>query len=184
MPVQQIKDFLEQAGVDYSSLTHPPAMTARQRVQVAPIIGEQMAKAVVIDLDGKPAMLVMPATWRVKWERLSGVLDTDFVELADEEEFLHLFPGCEAGALPPFGNLFGMTVYCSEALTEQADIAFSAGSLTESLTMKTKDFLALVHPVVIRQGFIRPGAPKPSWLKNAKPRHLRPSNERRAMPGY
>lgn len=186
MPVPQLKDFLDESGVEYTCLTHPPAMTARQRTQVAPIIGDQVAKTVILELDGKMTMLIMPATWRVKWQRLSDVLDTDFVELADEQDFLHLFPGCEAGALPPFGNLFGMSVYCCEALTEQPDIAFSAGSLTESITMKTQDFLALVRPVVINRGFLKPGTQKPAWLKNSKHRRLaaRNRNERTGVPGY
>ena len=184
MPVQQLKDFLDQSGAEYTCWTHLPAITARQRAQLAPFTAVQVAKTVIIELDGKLAMLVMPATWRVKWERLSKVLDTDFVELADEQEFQHLFPNCEVGALPPFGTVFGMSVYCSEALTEQSEIAFSAGSLTESIIMKTRDFIALARPVIINQGFIKPGTQKPAWLKGNKHRHLAARNEGTGVPGY
>src|SRR5690554_1337083 len=91
-------------------LSHPPAFTAQQLAHHVKIAGDRVVKTVIIELDGKMAMLVMPATWRVRWDRLSRILDTDFVELADEQEFQDSFPDCEVGAMPPFGNLFGMTV--------------------------------------------------------------------------
>ena len=124
----------------------------------------------IIELDGKMAMLVMPATWRIRWDRLSRILDTDFVDLADEQEFQDRFPDCEVGAMPPFGNLFDMTVYCAEALTEQPELAFAAGSHTESVHMKTPDFLTLVQPMVLSQGFTKPGAQKPAWLVKGRRR--------------
>jgi len=141
-----------------------------------------VVKTVIIELDGKMAMLVMPATWRVRWDRLSHVLDTDFVDLADEQEFQDRFPDCEVGAMPPFGNLFGMTVYCAEVLTEQPELAFAAGSHTETIHMKTVDFLNLVQPIVINQGFVRPGAQKPAWLK--KSRRKPETRAESALAGY
>ncbi|MBL1274432.1 MAG: Ala-tRNA(Pro) deacylase [Marinobacter maritimus] len=164
MPIQQLKEFLDEANVEYMSLTHPPAFTAQQLAHHVKIAGDKVVKTVIIELDGKMAMLVMPATWRVRWESLSRILDTDFVDLADEQEFQDRFPDCEVGAMPPFGNLFGMTVYCAEPLTEQPELAFAAGSHTETLHMKTRDFLNLVQPMVLHRGFIKPGAQKPAWL--------------------
>ena len=132
-------------------------------------------------------MLVMPATWRVRWDRLSRVLETDFVDLADEQAFQDRFPDCEVGAMPPFGNLFGMTVYCSEALSEQPELAFAAGSHTESIHMKTADFLNLVKPMVINAGFTRPGNQKPAWLarnRNRKPATLATDRQATGAAGY
>lgn len=168
MPVQQLKEFLDSAGTEYMCLSHPPAFTAQELAHHVQIAGDQVIKTVIIELDGKMTMLVMPATWRIRWDRLTKVLDTDFVQLADEQEFKDRFPDCEVGAMPPFGSLFGMTVYCSEALTAQPELAFSAGTHTESIHMKTKDFLQLVQPMVISQGFIKPGAQKPAWLSKGR----------------
>ena len=112
MPVQQLKEFLDEAGVEYMCLSHPPAYTAQELAHHVKIAGDRVVKTVIIELDGKMAMLVMPATWRIRWDRLSRILDTDFIDLADEQEFKDRFPDCEVGAMPPFGNLFGMTVYC------------------------------------------------------------------------
>ena len=168
MPVQQLKDYLDQAGVEYMCLSHPPAFTAQELAHHVKIAGDRVVKTVIIELDGKMAMLVMPATWRIRWDRLSRILDTDFVDLADEQEFQDRFPDCEVGAMPPFGNLFGMTVYCAESLTEQSELAFGAGSHTESVHMKTSDFLNLVQPMVLNQGFVKPGARKPAWLTKGR----------------
>lgn len=182
MPVQQLKEYLDKAGAEYLCQAHPPAFTAQQLAHHVQIAGDRVVKTVIIELDGKMAMLVMPATWRVRWDRLSHVLDTDFVDLADEQEFQDRFPDCEVGAMPPFGNLFGMTVYCAEVLTEQSELAFAAGSHTESIHMKTVDFLNLVQPIVINQGFVRPGAQKPAWLQ--KSRRKPEPREESVLAGY
>ena len=171
MPVQQLKEFLDEAGVEYMCLSHPPAFTAQELAHHVKIAGDRVVKTVIIELDGKMAMLVMPATWRIRWDRLSRILDTDFLDLADEQEFQDRFPDCEVGAMPPFGNLFGMTVYCSEVLTEQPELAFAAGTHTESVHMKTEDFLSLVQPMVLNQGFTKPGARKPVWLSKGRRQH-------------
>jgi Ala-tRNA(Pro) deacylase len=71
-------------------------------------------------------------------------------ELATEPEFMQMFPDCEIGAMPPFGNLFGMKVYVSEALAEDDEIAFNAGYLTELVRMKYADFERLVKPSVLK----------------------------------
>src|SRR5690554_6088717 len=169
MPIQQLKEFLDGANVEYMCLTHPPAFTAQELAHHVKIAGDKVVKTVIIELDGKMAMLVMPATFRVRWESLSRILDTDFVDLADEQEFANRFPDCEVGAMPPFGSLFGMTVYCAEPLTEQAELAFAAGSHTESLHMKTRDFLNLAQPIVLNRGFMKPGAQRPAWLNKRQP---------------
>jgi len=168
MPVKQLQQYLDEAGVEYVCQQHPETFTAKELASHVQVAGDQVAKTVIVELDGKMAMLVMPATWRVHWDRLMRELETDFVELADEQEFLDCFPDCELGAMPPFGNLFGMSVYCAESLTSQPDIAFAAGSHTESVHMKTSDFLELVKPVVISRGFTEPGRKKPSWLVRRK----------------
>lgn len=83
-----------------TSPSDTPAYTAQQLAHHGRIAGDRVAKTVIIELDGKMAMLVMPATWRIHWERLSDVLETDFVELADEMEFKDRFPDCEVGPCP------------------------------------------------------------------------------------
>ncbi|XOZ32511.1 aminoacyl-tRNA deacylase [Halomonadaceae bacterium KBTZ08] len=164
MPVKTLIEHLNAHGAGYQCLSHPPGFTARSLAHHCNVPNDQVAKTVIIELDGRMAMLVMPASFRIRWDRIMEVLDTDFVALADEEDFTDRFPDCEVGAMPPFGNLFGMTTYCSETLAEQPEITFAAGSHTEAMQIRTRDYLDVAQPVVISRGFIRPGTQRPGWL--------------------
>lgn len=164
MPVQQLKEFLDSQAAAYTCFEHPPAFTAQELAHHCQIKGDQVVKTVIIELDGSMTMLVLPASWRIRWDRLSKILDTDFLDLADEGEFKDCFPECEVGAMPPFGNLYGMHVYCCEHLIHQPELVFAAGQHTESIRMATRDFLRLVNPVLLSQGFNKPGQAKPAWL--------------------
>lgn len=80
-------------------------------------------------------MVVMPASYRIDWARLHGVLGAQEARLAREEEFAGLFPDCDTGAMPPFGILYDIPVYVDRALTEDSAIIFPAG--THRDTMKS-----------------------------------------------
>ncbi|WP_020407404.1 aminoacyl-tRNA deacylase [Hahella ganghwensis] len=161
MPVESLKNFLDAHQVRYVLTQHSPAYTAQEIAQSAHICGKMLAKTVIIMMDGKMSMTVMPATSRIRWDRLSRAMGTDFIELADEEEFQDAFPDCELGAMPPFGNLFGMSVYMDEELRNLDNIAFSAGSHSETLTMSMSDYVDLVKPIAITEGFVKPSATPP-----------------------
>jgi Ala-tRNA(Pro) deacylase len=107
-----------------------------------------MAKTVVVELDGQLAMAVLPADQKIIPQDLRDVTGSDTVEFAPELDFQGEFPDCEVGAMPPFGNLYNMEVYIAEALTQNAEIAFNAGSHSEIIKMFYDDFERLVHPRV------------------------------------
>jgi Ala-tRNA(Pro) deacylase len=108
-----------------------------------------MAKTVVVNLDGHLAMAVVPADRKVDLERLRVAAGAVSAELADEREFMGDFPECEPGAMPPFGNLYGMAVYVEPHLAADPEIAFNAGSHTELIRMSYKDFERLAHPKLV-----------------------------------
>jgi Ala-tRNA(Pro) deacylase len=108
-----------------------------------------MAKTVVVNLDGRPALAVLPATQKVDLERLRRATGATSIELTDEREFTADFPGCEVGAMPPFGNLYGMDVFVEPRLAADPEIAFNAGSHTELIRMAYKDFERLVKPRLV-----------------------------------
>lgn len=78
-------------------------------------------------MDGKMAMVVLPAPQHVNFDQLKKQLGVSTAELATESEFQGKSPGCEVGAMPPFGNLYGMDIHVSKRLTEDKEIAFNAG---------------------------------------------------------
>ena len=149
MPVQKLKDYLDANKVKYVSITHSQSFTAQEIAASAHIPGREMAKTVMIKVDGKMTMAVLPASARVDFERLKESVGARSVELAPEREFREMFPGCEPGAMPPFGNLYGMDVYASPQLGEDREIAFNAGSYTELIRLTYADYERLVKPKVV-----------------------------------
>jgi Ala-tRNA(Pro) deacylase len=131
-------------------MQHPVAYTAHQVASLAHIPEKEVAKTVMVKVDGDLAMAVVPASHDVDLEVLEAQLQADRVRLSGEPEFRKLFPDCETGAMPPFGNLYGLKVYVDESLTKDAEIAFEAGSHRELIRMNYSDFETLVQPDVLR----------------------------------
>lgn len=150
MPLDRLKSFLDSNAVKYVLVKHSPAYTAQELAALAHVPGNEWAKTVMVKLDGKVAMAVVPATGRVVFDLLKSASGATAAELASEQEFKDLCPGCELGAMPPFGNLFGMDVYVDAQLAEDAEIAFNAGSHTEMLQLPFADFQRLVKPKVVK----------------------------------
>jgi Ala-tRNA(Pro) deacylase len=149
MPVRTMKDFLDENGIRYVTIIHSPAYTAAETAATAHVNGQAMAKVVMVKLDGEMAMVVVSSTHKVDRDLIRGVTGADTVEIASEEEFRSRFPDCEVGAMPPFGNLYGMDVFVAADLAENYEIAFNAGSHTELVKLAYEDFERLVNPKVI-----------------------------------
>lgn len=150
MPVNRLKEFLNSNKIKYTTISHSPAYTAQQIAASAHIPGKELAKTVVIKLDDKMAMAVLPASYKVDFALLKKAAKAKKAELASEQEFKDLFPECEVGAMPPFGNLYGMDVFVAESLTEDEEIAFNACSHKELIRMTFKDYEKLAKPKVIK----------------------------------
>ena len=145
--IKKLKAFLDEQQIKYTTISHSPAFTALEIAASAHIPAKEIAKTVMITLDGKMAMAVLPGTYKVDLEHLRWDMDADSVELASEKEFGDLFPDCQLGAMPPFGNLYGMDVFMATRLAEDRYIAFSAGSHTELIQMAFRDYVRLVRPI-------------------------------------
>ena len=150
MPVRKLKEFLDKEGVKYVTVSHSVAYTAQEIAARAHVRGKNLAKTVMVKLDGKISMAVLPATFKVDFDLLQKASGAKEVELASEKEFKDLFPDCELGAMPPFGNLYGFDVYVAKTLAEDDEIAFNAGSHTELIKLPYADFERLVKPKVVR----------------------------------
>ena len=149
MPVAKLKEFLDANGVRYVTISHSRAYTANEVAASAHVSGKSMAKTVMLKVDGRIAMAVLPAAFRVSFDLLRGAIGAREVVLAGEAEFRELFPECEIGAMPPFGNLYGLPVYVADILGENEEIAFNAGSHTEVIRLAYADFNRLVNPRVL-----------------------------------
>lgn len=149
MPAARLKEFLDTHGVRYVSISHSITYTAQEVAASAHVRGKEMAKTVIVRIDGRLAMAVLPASPKVDAALLQDALGAKQVEIAAEKDFREAFPGCELGAMPPFGNLYGMEVYVDPSLTKDKEIAFNAGTHHELIRMAYADFEELVRPRVI-----------------------------------
>jgi Ala-tRNA(Pro) deacylase len=149
MPARKLKEFLDSQGIKYVTISHSPAYTAQEVAACAHIPGKEMAKTVMIKIDGDLAMAVLPANRKVVLQDLRDITGTNDVTFASETDFKARFPDCEPGAMPPFGNLYDMEVYVAPGLVEDDQIAFNAGTHTELIKLAYRDFERLVKPRVV-----------------------------------
>lgn len=150
MPIlTKLKEFLDQAKVSYEVYNHPRAFTAQEIAAAQHIPGKEMAKVVMLKVEGSFMMAVVPASKLVDLARAKKGLGAKEVALATETEFAALFPECETGAMPPFGNLFGLSVCVDPALAKDETIFFNAGNHLQTVGLKYSDFKELVRPRMI-----------------------------------
>ncbi|MFT3867019.1 MAG: YbaK/EbsC family protein [Nibricoccus sp.] len=149
MPAKKLKQFLDDCGVKYISIQHSPAYTASVVAKSAHISGNDFGKTVIVKIEDEMAMVVLPAHRKIVLSELRDLLGSDSVELASEDEFIDRFPDCELGAMPPFGNLYGMRVYLEHTLTRYPEIAFNAGTHREVIKMPMMDYLHYAEPIVL-----------------------------------
>jgi Ala-tRNA(Pro) deacylase len=150
MPVQKLKEFLDNQNIKYVAISHSKAYTAQGIAALTHISGRELAKTVIMEIDDALAMAVLPASCQVDLALLKAATGGKTVALASETEFKDRFPDCETGAMPPFGNLYGMTVFAEESLTNDKEIAFNAGTHSELIRLSWDDFVRLVKPRVLK----------------------------------
>jgi len=146
MPILgKLREFLEAEKMPYSVHSHPEAYTAQEIAALSHVRGRLLVKVVMVKAGTRLVMLALPADHRVDFERVRRLVGPDAV-LATEGEFREAFPGCEVGAMPPFGNLFGIPVYLDRSLDREGDIVFNAGTHTLTARMALADYLRLAEP--------------------------------------
>ena len=146
---KRLKDYLDKHEIEYDCIDHPPTITAEETAQSTHISGKQFAKTVIVNVDGRMAMAVVHAPDYLDLDNLRRSVGAKNVRLATEEEFKDAFPDCELGAMPPFGNLYGMEVFVERDLPTDEKIVFNAGTHSEALAVSYGDFYKLVEPTTV-----------------------------------
>lgn len=158
--LRRLREYLDKNNVRYEVSSHREAYTAQEIAAALHVPGKKLAKVVIVKSGEKFVMAVMPATWKIDMEKMKLVLErsegkvlgnTD-VRIATEGEFKDMFPECDVGAMPPFGNLFNLDVYVDKSLTEDREIVFQAGTHVDTINMNYQDFATLVKPIVAEFG--------------------------------
>jgi len=147
---ERLENYLSVNGVAYAPERHRRAYTAQQVAAIEHVPGGQFAKVVMLIVDGRPLMAVLPATRVLHLDQVAQLLGAHEVRLACESEFGPLFPDCEVGAMSPFGNLYCVPVYVDEPLAGNEEIVIQAGTHDETMRLRYFDFARLAQPVVAR----------------------------------
>lgn len=151
MPIlKKLKEALDEAKIPYEVFNHALAYTAQEIAAKQHFSGKEMAKVVMLDVDGTLVMGVIPGSRKISLDMVRASLGANKARLATEDEFISRFPNCEIGAMPPFGNLYGLKVYVDPSLEEDEHIYFNAGSHVQTVRLKYEDFARLVNPQVAR----------------------------------
>jgi len=158
MSLPKLKEFLDSHNTKYVVISHSLAYTAAGIAALTHIPGKALAKTVIVKVDGALAMAVVSASQHVDLALLKAATGAETVTLATEDEFKERFPDCELGAMPPFGNLYGMAVFAEKSLSSDKEIAFNAGSHRELVRIAWEDFEKLVQPRLMRVAAMKPAA--------------------------
>jgi Ala-tRNA(Pro) deacylase len=156
MPAQLLIEYLDRSGVSYQLQSHPSAYTASEVARASHIHGHNLAKAVMVKLDGELTMVVLPAHYHLELGLLASALGAERAVLATEAEFIHRFPRCEAGAMPPMGHLYGVQAFLVSVFHEDEEVAFNACSHTLLVRMEYSDFLRIGHFETVSDGVLPP----------------------------
>jgi Ala-tRNA(Pro) deacylase len=158
MSLLRLRQFLDSYNIKYVIISHSVAYTAEAIAALTHIPGKEVAKTVIVKINDTLAMAVVSASQHVDLELLKAATKAQAVQLAAEHEFRGRFPDCETGAMPPFGNLYGMKVFADETLSRDKDIVFNAGSHRELVRLAWEDFERMVEPELLKLAKVKSAA--------------------------
>lgn len=145
----RLLSFLDENGVTFDLQHYPLDYTAQEKAADTHTPGIEFAKTVLLGVDDDYVMAVLPAHHRVDLEQMRTAVGASRVRLAAEDETAPLFPDCEVGAEPPFGNLYNLPCYLSRAMADDEHITFSAGTHEDVIRMAFLDYEMLAQPEVM-----------------------------------
>ncbi len=156
MPIStKLRNYLDDNNVKYITITHSKAYTAQEIAAAIHCPGKELAKSIMVKVNDQFVMIVLSASEKIDFDLLKKLFNQETVELATESEFKSLFPECEIGAMPVFGNIYGVDVYATENIAKDEEIFFNAGSHTIAIKLDTKYFLELVQPQIVKVALTR-----------------------------
>jgi Ala-tRNA(Pro) deacylase len=144
----KLEKYFRDNRVEFQAMTHRTAYTAQEVAAAQGVKGKQVAKVTMVIADARVVMLVLPASHRIDFPKLKKALGAKEARLAKEEEFSNLFPDCDTGAMPPFGNIYRVEAYVDRSLTEDPEIVVQAGSHRDTIKIAYKDYARLAQPNV------------------------------------
>ena len=138
-----VRDYLDEAGVDYQLVHHAYTPNSRRAADAARVPPDQLAKPVLLEDDRGYVVAVVPASRRVELQSLERHLGRRLV-LATERDVQDVFSDCTLGAIPAVGQAYGIDVVWDDCLAACPDVYFEAGDHTDLVHMSGKEFTFLM----------------------------------------
>jgi Ala-tRNA(Pro) deacylase len=145
---ERMEQYLRENGVGFEVDVHSQAFTMQEVAAALHVPGKQVAKVVMVRADSRLVMLVLAAPDRLDFRQVQEMLQVKEANLAKEEDFAGIFPDCDTGAMPPFGNLYDVATYVDQRLAEESDIVFRIGSHREAMKIAFANYARLAKPTV------------------------------------
>ncbi|HUN81421.1 MAG TPA: YbaK/EbsC family protein [Phycisphaerae bacterium] len=144
----RLESLLELRGIPFERHVHDVTYTSQELAEAEHVSGYMIAKPVIVKGWSGYAMCVVPASKRLDLTRAADALHEPEVSLAHESELARLFPGCELGAEPPVGGLFGMKTVMDRRLEQDEFLIMQSGTHSEAIKMRRRDYEDLCNPIV------------------------------------
>jgi Ala-tRNA(Pro) deacylase len=145
---ERLEQYLRENGAGFEVMTHSQVFTMQEVAAALHVPGNQVAKVIIVKAGDELSMFVLPAPYRLNIDQVCTLLGVRKARLANEEEFASLFPDCATGAMPPFGNLYGLPLFVDQSLAEEKNIVFRIGTHRETMKLAYADFSRLAQPIV------------------------------------
>lgn len=142
-----LEKYLKETKVKYSVIPHKTVFTVYDLAQTLKLKMDQVVKSLLVKVDQKYMLVVMPAHYRLDFAKLKRLLKAKKVDIAKEKDMQTKFK-VKPGAMTPFGPLHKVEVVADTSLGKLKEALFSAGSFTDSVRLKTKDYLKAVEPML------------------------------------
>lgn len=146
MNERRVINALDQNSIHYDRILHSQTFSSMRTAQATHIKAIEFAKPVIINVDGKTVMAVLPASYRLSLKKVKESMGAQSVEILCEEELRNLFPDSSIGAMPPMGNLYGMDVIMDQDMEKDENISFNCCNHEEVFKIKFADYKRMVHP--------------------------------------
>jgi Ala-tRNA(Pro) deacylase len=146
--ITDLLKYLQDNKIHHQLIEHESAFTAHEVARSTHVPDSELAKTVIVRADGGFWMVILRADQVIDLSLLRKALDAKELHFAHEEDLDFLFPDCQTGAMPPFGNLYGVPVVVDTALAADEEIVFNACSHTKAIKMMFADYERLVRPRV------------------------------------
>lgn len=141
-------DYLDLNGIRYSHSVHSRAQTALETAAAEHVPAHDLAKTVVYAGDIGFGIAVVAADELVDLIEVGRLLGISYIRLANEGELAGLFPDCELGAMPPFGQPYELPVVLDAGIAARDFIAFAIGTHTDVVRITVADYRKLVRPII------------------------------------